>query len=75
MVIFERILADRRNNRSGLPDLIHFPAAGGYRLLEVKGPGDKPQKNQLRWMRYFRDHDIPYQIVFIDWDERQEQGT
>ncbi len=67
--IFERLLLDLRNHRTGLPDLIHFPADGGYNLVEVKGPGDKLQKNQLRWMRFFTDTGIPHQVVHVSWTE------
>ena len=65
--IFERILADLRNNRAGFPDLLHFPAAGGYCLVEVKGPGDSLQKNQQRWMQYFRRHGIPHRLARVAW--------
>jgi hypothetical protein len=65
--IFERILADLRNNRAGFPDLLHFPAAGGYCLVEVKGPGDSLQKNQQRWMQYFREHGIPHRLARVAW--------
>jgi len=65
--IFARILADLRNNRAGFPDLLHFPAAGGYCLVEVKGPGDSLQKNQLRWMQYFARHGIPHRLARVAW--------
>ena len=65
--VFARILADLRNNRAGFPDLLHFPAAGGYCLVEVKGPGDSLQKNQQRWMQYFRQHDIPHRLARVTW--------
>jgi len=67
--IFQRLLADLRNHRTGLPDLVHFPEQGGYRLVEVKGPGDKLQKNQQRWMRFFTEVDIPHQVVHVTWLE------
>ena len=67
--IFERILADLRNNRAGFPDLLHFPADGGYCLVEVKGPGDSLQKNQLRWMQYFARHGIPHRLARVTWRE------
>jgi len=67
IVIFERILLDLRNNRAGFPDLVLFPATGGYQLLEVKGPGDSLQKNQQRWMQYFAQHDIPHALVRVAW--------
>jgi hypothetical protein len=69
MKIFDRILLDLRNNRAGFPDLVLFPAAGGYQLVEVKGPGDSLQKNQQRWMQYFSEHDIPHNIARVSWAE------
>jgi len=65
--IFERILLDLRNNRSGFPDLILFPDTGGYQLIEVKGPGDTLQKNQQRWMQYFSEHGIPHIVARVSW--------
>ena len=67
MAIFERILLDLRNNRAGFPDLTLFPADGGYRLIEVKGPGDSLQKNQQRWMQFFAEHDIPHALAQVQW--------
>ena len=68
LAVFERILVDRHHNRTGLPDLIHFPTTGGYRLIEVKGPGDKLQKNQLRWLQYFDLHKIPCSVAYVTWN-------
>jgi hypothetical protein len=68
--IFDRILKDLRNNRSGFPDLVHFPADGGYCLVEVKGPGDSLQKNQQRWMQHFAEHGIPHRIARVTWRNR-----
>ncbi|MFT4720953.1 MAG: hypothetical protein ACI9SB_002126 [Candidatus Azotimanducaceae bacterium] len=65
--VFQRLLADPRANRSGFPDLIVFPAAGGYLLAEVKGPNDKLQTNQTRWLRYFNECDIPHEVVNVSW--------
>jgi hypothetical protein len=65
--IFDRILQDLRNNRAGFPDLVHFPSAGGYCLIEVKGPGDSLQKNQQRWMQHFEEHGIPHQLTRVTW--------
>ncbi|NTZ82814.1 VRR-NUC domain-containing protein, partial [Burkholderia metallica] len=50
---FTRLLADIRSNRSGLPDLVRFwPDERRYELIEVKGPGDRLQDNQTRWLAY-----------------------
>ena len=65
--LFQRLLDDLQHHRSGLPDLILFPREGHYRLIEIKAPGDRLQKNQQRWMRFFADHDIPHQVSHITW--------
>ncbi len=65
--IFRRILSDLKNHRSGLPDLIRFPATGSYELVEVKGPGDRLQKNQSRWMHFFSEQEIPHALVNVVW--------
>ncbi len=67
-LIFERILFDIKNNRSGLPDLIQFfPDTKSYRMLEVKGPGDRIQDNQQRWLNFFNEHNIPAEVCYVSW--------
>lgn len=67
-VIFERLLFDIKNNRSGFPDLIQFfPEQKNYRMIEVKGPGDRIQDNQARWLDYFSRHDIPAEVCYVRW--------
>lgn len=66
--IFERLLFDIKNNRSGLPDLIQFyPQQNTYRMIEVKGPGDRIQDNQQRWLDYFAQHAIPAEVCYVRW--------
>jgi len=66
--IFERLLFDIKNNRSGLPDLIQFfPSTNSYRMIEVKGPGDRIQDNQQRWLDYFAANAIPAEVWYVDW--------
>ena len=68
--LFERILVDITSNRSGFPDLIQFwPAEKRYRMLEVKGPGDRLQDNQIRWLDYCITHDIPVAVCYVQWME------
>ncbi|MBF6616116.1 MAG: VRR-NUC domain-containing protein [Candidimonas sp.] len=63
---FERLLNDIRGNRSGLPDLIQFwPDERRYRLIEVKGPGDRLQDNQLRWLDHFNRHGVPVSVCYV----------
>ena len=67
-LIFQRILADVPGNRSGLPDLIQFwPAERRYRMIEVKGPGDRLQDNQKRWIDYAGRHDLPITVCYVQW--------
>lgn len=67
---FERILLDIRSNRSGFPDLIQFwPAEKRYRMVEVKAPGDRLQDNQLRWLDFFVEHDMPVAVCYVQWTE------
>ncbi|WP_394779515.1 VRR-NUC domain-containing protein [Undibacterium sp.] len=69
---FERMLQDIKSNCSGLPDLIQFwPQQRRYRLVEVKGPGDRLQDNQLRWLDYFMAHDIPVAVCYVEWADEE----
>ncbi|HDR9837981.1 TPA: VRR-NUC domain-containing protein [Burkholderia multivorans] len=65
---FVRLLADIRGNRSGLPDLVRFwPDERRYELIEVKGPGDRLQDNQTRWLAYCIAHGMPVRVVDVEW--------
>jgi tetratricopeptide (TPR) repeat protein len=69
---FQRLLADLKANRAGLPDLIQFlpPGPEGeppYRLIEVKGPGDRLQDKQRRWLAFFQRHGIPAAVCHVTW--------
>jgi hypothetical protein len=67
---FERILADVKSNRTGFPDLIQFwPAERRYNMIEVKGPGDRLQDNQLRWIDYCAHHEMPISVCYLQWAE------
>lgn len=69
---FGRILSDISSNRSGLPDLIQFwPQEKRYRLIEVKGPGDRLQDNQIRWINYCTDHQMPVAVCYVQWAEQR----
>ena len=67
---FQRILQDVKDNRTGFPDLIQFfPEEGRYEMIEVKGPGDRLQDNQLRWIEYCREHGMPVTVCYLQWQE------
>ncbi|MBX2878373.1 MAG: VRR-NUC domain-containing protein [Granulosicoccus sp.] len=65
--VFNNLLADLRENTSGMPDLIVFPDSGGYELIEIKGPGDSLQPKQRRWLQLFTQNQIPARVVHIGW--------
>lgn len=67
-LLFTRLLGDIAANRSGFPDLIQFwPAERRYRMLEVKGPGDRVQDNQRRWLDYCLGHGLPVAVCHVVW--------
>lgn len=67
---FERLLDNLSENRSGLPDLVQFwPAERRYRMVEVKGPGDRLQDNQLRWMQFCSTRRISVAVCHVRWAE------
>jgi hypothetical protein len=65
---FERLLSNLPENRSGLPDLVQFwIGEKRYRMIEVKGPGDRLQDNQQRWMEFCIDHELPVAVCHVRW--------
>lgn len=72
-LLFIRLMADVKTNRSGFPDLVRFwPAERRYELVEVKGPGDKLQDNQIRWLQYCSDHGIPVSVCHVQWRSAED---
>lgn len=72
-LIFLRILRDLKANRNGFPDLVRFwPQEARFEMVEVKGPGDKLQDNQIRWLHYFAEHGIPASVCTVRWRESSD---
>lgn len=68
---FNRLLMDIKANRAGMPDLIQFwPQDKTYRMIEVKGPGDRLQDNQLRWLEFCHEHQMPIAVCYVQWAEQ-----
>ncbi|TGN39224.1 VRR-NUC domain-containing protein [Marinobacter confluentis] len=72
--MFERLMADLRIHRSGFPDLIRFEPDHDdpdrrYEMIEVKGPGDRLQDHQTRWLEYCVEHAIPVSVCYVRWQE------
>ncbi|WP_299259325.1 VRR-NUC domain-containing protein [uncultured Kushneria sp.] len=75
---FERLLTDIRAHRAGMPDLIRFypnapEGALRYEMIEVKGPGDRLQDNQKRWIAFCAQHDMPVTVCHVRWGD--DEGT
>src|SRR3984957_7170129 len=69
-VWFEWIVRDVRDNRAGFPDLVQFwPLERRYRMVEVKGPGDRLQDNQRRLLEYCVSHAMPVSVCHVRWVE------
>jgi hypothetical protein len=67
---FEWIVRDVRDNRAGFPDLVQFwPLERRYRMIEVKGPGDRLQDNQRRLLEYCMSHAMPVSVCHVRWAE------
>jgi hypothetical protein len=72
-IIFERLLLNIREHRSGFPDLVRFypeklPPEQRYEMIEVKGPGDRLQDHQVRWLHFFASKGIAASVCYLRWD-------
>ncbi|WGY44947.1 VRR-NUC domain-containing protein [Vibrio sp. ABG19] len=63
--LFEIMLSDLKLYRNGMPDLIAFKE-GQFEWIEVKGPGDKLQDNQWRWMARFEQLKVPFSVCYVN---------
>jgi hypothetical protein len=63
-----RLLSGLMENCTGLPDLIQFDLHRcSYKMIEVKGPGDRLQDNQRRWLNYCLEHKLPMEVCKVNW--------
>jgi len=66
---FEWIVRDVVENRAGFPDLVQFwPNEQRYRLVEIKGPGDRLQDNQRRFLEFCCQHEMPVAVCRVTWE-------
>lgn len=64
--VMERMSKGLRHHSAGFPDLfIYHPRKKDYCLVEVKGPGDQLQQSQKRWLRYFKENEIPFKVLKV----------
>ena len=77
--LFRRLLNNLKEHRSGFPDLIRFvPDAEvpeqRYEMIEVKGPGDRLQDHQRRWLAFFAHQGIPASVCYVRWQDPEVPG-
>jgi len=70
--LFRRLLNNIKEHRSGFPDLIRLiPGAthtdARYEMIEVKGPGDRLQDHQVRWLEFFAREGMPASVCYVRW--------
>ena len=63
--LFKVILSDLKLFRTGMPDLIAFKG-DQFHWIEVKGPGDKLQDNQWRWIKEFERLSVPFSVCYVN---------
>ena len=75
-IMFERILSNICEHRSGFPDLIKFSTEidenkPRYEMIEVKGPGDRLQDHQVRWLHFFARKGIAASVCYLRWQDSE----
>ena len=64
--IFRHLLRDLKNHGRGLPDLIWLgDKPGEWKLIEVKGPGDRLQDHQKLWLEFFLQQGIAAEVCYV----------
>lgn len=65
--LFRHLLADLRHHSRGLPDLVWLAddPAQGFRLIEVKGPGDRLQDHQRLWLEVFLQQGVDAAVCYV----------
>jgi hypothetical protein len=72
---FEWIVRDVVENRTGFPDLVQFwPNERRYRMVEIKGPGDRLQDNQQRFLEFCSQHHMPVFVCKVRWQQEIAVG-
>jgi hypothetical protein len=65
--LFDYMLDDLEQTRTGFPDLTLFFAPGRYQFVEVKGPGDQLRREQRLWFEFFAKADVPAIVLHVEW--------
>ncbi|XP_038072223.1 fanconi-associated nuclease 1-like [Patiria miniata] len=64
--VAERILRNHRHCRGGMPDLtVWNPDTGKFKLVEVKGPGDRLSQKQILWIDFFLSLGVDAEVCHV----------
>ncbi len=73
---FEWIVRDVMQNRAGFPDLVQFwPNERRYRMVEIKGPGDRLQDNQRRFLEFCGERGMPVAVCRVKWEASSRRAV
>lgn len=68
--VFNYLLLDLRHHRKGMPDLLELDLVSqNYRLIEVKGPGDRLQDHQRLWIQTMLTQGLPVSVMQVSWSD------
>jgi hypothetical protein len=65
--LFDYMLDDLEQSRTGFPDLTLVYGRGRYAFAEVKGPGDELRREQKIWFDFFARAGIVARVVRVTW--------
>jgi hypothetical protein len=65
--LFDYMLHDLEQTRTGFPDLALFLAPQRFQFVEVKGPGDQLRREQRLWFEFFARADVPAYVLRVEW--------
>ncbi|MFO1467984.1 MAG: VRR-NUC domain-containing protein [Steroidobacteraceae bacterium] len=67
-IVFQWMLRDLPGHCAGFPDLVQFwPSGRRYRMVEIKGPGDRLQENQRRLLEHCVAQGLPVSVLNVRW--------
>ncbi|XP_033109432.1 fanconi-associated nuclease 1-like isoform X2 [Anneissia japonica] len=62
--VAKRVLKDHEHFRAGMPDLTVWNTSDNtFKLVEVKGPGDRLSQKQVIWLDFFLKHGVQAELT------------
>jgi len=67
IAIFDHMLDDLEQARTGFPDLTLCFGRRSFQFVEVKGPGDELRREQQLWFEFFAKAEIASCVLRVEW--------